>query len=153
MHNTEIKKDFGMKNEHSAGVIVYYKSHASDEPSYLILHYGSGHWDFPKGKLEASETEIEAALRELKEETALEAMLNPDFEESLAYFFRSPGGELVHKKVTFFIGETFRQDVTLSYEHVGYKWLTFAEAERQLTFENARQILINAHQFIKSLSH
>ncbi len=143
-----------MKREHSAGVVVYFKPISGDkEIEYLILHYGSGHWDFPKGKLEAGETEIEAALRELKEETGLEAMLNPDFEDSLSYFFKTPQGQLVHKKVTFFVGETFTQTVTLSYEHIGYKWLVFKEAVKQLTFENARQVLIHADQFVKTLQH
>ncbi len=33
--------------------------------------YGKGHWDFPKGHREGTETPIQTALRELKEETGL----------------------------------------------------------------------------------
>lgn len=143
-----------MKKEYSAGIIAYYiPKDNSGQPQYLTLHYGAGHWDFPKGHLEKGETEIEAALRELKEETNLEAMVNPDFEESLSYFFRNAKGELINKKVTFFVGEVFTQQVSLSFEHQGFEWLPFNEAIKRLTFDNAKQILKNADTFLKSLRH
>ena len=39
------------------------------EIEYLLLNYPAGHWDFPKGRIEKGETEIETARREIKEET------------------------------------------------------------------------------------
>ena len=56
-----------MKNIYSAGVITYIKEGNTIE--YLLLNYLGGHWDFPKGKLEAGENKLQAAIRELSEET------------------------------------------------------------------------------------
>ncbi len=144
-----------MKKEVSAGVLVYRwdattqsASSAQREPVYLVLHYISGHWDFAKGKLEGQETKREAALRELREETGLSAELDKEFESSLSYYFRNRRGELVDKEVTFFLGQGSSPEVSLSREHIYYRWLPFTEALQQLTYENAKQVLRQAHQII-----
>lgn len=50
----------------SAGVIV------TDGISILICHVtGAKHWDLPKGKIDEGEQPLEAAIRELQEETSL----------------------------------------------------------------------------------
>ena len=54
------------EKEHSAGVVLFRQM--KDYREYLLLHYPSGHFDFPKGHLEEDETEREAAFRELEEE-------------------------------------------------------------------------------------
>jgi len=134
-----------MIEQQSAGIITF--SQKNHEIKYLILHYLSGHWDFPKGKLEPNETLIEAAHRELHEETGLTAHILPDFQESLSYIFKERG-KVIEKTVTFFIGQTTEQGIRLSREHQGYRWLSFEEAYQRLTYKNAQDILNNAHQFI-----
>ena len=134
-----------MIEQQSAGIITF--SRKNHEIKYLVLHYLSGHWDFPKGKLEPNETLIDAAHRELHEETGLTAQQLPDFEESLSYVFKERG-KMIEKTVTFFIGQTDEQGIRLSREHQGYRWLTFEEAYERLTYKNARDILENAHRFI-----
>ena len=47
-----------MIKEHSAGAVLY-GHFVNDETKFLLLHYASGHWDFPKGNVEAGETELE----------------------------------------------------------------------------------------------
>lgn len=137
-----------MKQEISAGVIVYRRDATMQEPLYLVLHYISGHWDFAKGKLEGDETKKQAAIRELMEETGLAAQLQDDFEHSLSYYFKNRKGEMVDKEVTFFLGEANSDKVTLSREHVYHKWLPYHEAVKQLTYDNARQILNCAHKVL-----
>ena len=44
----------------------------------LVIRYGS-RWSFPKGHIEPGETEQQAALREVKEETGVDATLLPGF--------------------------------------------------------------------------
>ncbi len=135
-----------MIEQQSAGIITYcIKNH---EIHYLILHYISGHWDLPKGKLESGETKEQAAHRELHEETGLTAELIPGFEESLAYVFKERG-KLIQKTVTFFVGKTNQQRIMLSREHSGYLWLPFEQAYQRLTYENAKDLLNKADQFIK----
>lgn len=141
-----------MKREHSAGVIVYYDTFIDDKKKreFLILNYRKGHWDLPKGKLEKDETNLQAAIRELKEETNLEAEILPDFEHSLSYIFKDMDGILTKKDVDFFVGRAKTKDVTLSHEHLDYKWAIFKDAVRELTFPNAQQILTMANQFLSS---
>ena len=43
----------------------------SDESGEMLLIRRNGRWDLPKGKVEAGETLLEAALREVEEETGI----------------------------------------------------------------------------------
>jgi 8-oxo-dGTP pyrophosphatase MutT (NUDIX family) len=50
----------------SAGVVV------TDGSNILLCHVtGSNHWDLPKGKVDPGETNLDAAVRELYEETSI----------------------------------------------------------------------------------
>jgi len=139
-----------MKQEISAGAIVYYRDPETQGIEYLVLHYAAGHWDFPKGKIEQSETLRDAAHREVKEETGLDVILDKDFEQSLSYYFKDKTGVMVSKTVTFYIAPVTTLDVILSAEHIYYKWLPFEEARRQLSFANSRQLLQMADRYIHS---
>lgn len=136
-----------MIEQQSAGIVVYcikdYEIH------YLILHYISGHWDLAKGKLEPGETKTQAAERELQEETGLTAQIIPGFEESLSYIFKERG-KIIKKTVTFFVGKTEQQSIKLSREHQGYLWLTYEKAYEKLTYNNAKDLLKNANDFLKT---
>lgn len=144
-------KGLFMKNEVSAGAIIYRRNPETHDIEYLILHYGAGHWDFAKGKLEKGETSQQAAVREAKEETDLSINLDKDFEQSFSYFYKDKDGSLVNKDVTFFLALVDpKAQVTLSFEHLYYKWLKLKDAIKQLTFGNARQLLQMADQHIKA---
>lgn len=135
-----------MIEQQSAGIITL--SRKNDEEKYLILHYLSGHWDFPKGKLEPGETQHQAAHRELQEETGLTAEILPGFQESLTYTFKERG-KVIRKTVTFFVGITQEQPIRLSREHTGYLWLSYEKAHEKLTYQNAKDLLKKAHEFLK----
>lgn len=132
----------------SAGIVVYHKDNGSIE--YLILQYGAGHWDFAKGKLEEGETKMQAAIRELEEETGLTAIdIKPGFEESLVYKFKDFQGHMIEKTVHFFVGEVLTKgQITLSREHKDYTWLPFDQAVRKLTYQNAKDVLTYADAFL-----
>src|SRR5476651_1687668 len=102
-----------MRQERSAGVIAYRYDAARNRRIYLMLRYPSGYWEFPKGRLEENEDNLQAALREFKEETNLEVVLEPKFEYTVAYDFRDRDGVSVHKQVTFYVGEAVSDDVAL----------------------------------------
>mgnify|MGYP000125735442 CR=1 FL=1 len=72
-----------MMHEKSCGAIVYRKSHGNIE-ILLIKHVNSGHWSFPKGHVEGTETEVETAKREIKEETAIDVLIDPTFRETVS---------------------------------------------------------------------
>ena len=138
-----------MKQIFSAGVIIFYKK--GDELEYLLLHYPSGHWEFPKGKLEENETKEEAAVRELFEETGLKTTIIPGFQDSFIYHFKDFHHEQNEKTVYFFVGEVQNKEVILSHEHHDHVWLSYHDALDRLTYENAKKIFKKAHIFITAL--
>lgn len=142
-----------MKTEFSAGVIVYYNDIVNDRPVrlYLLLNYRKGYWDLPKGKLEAGETNLDAAIRELKEETGLTAEIHSGFEQSLSYIFKDSSGDLVHKTVTYFVGRVSTKAVTISSEHLSYKWVELRDALNELTYVNSQQIVSMGDHFVENL--
>ena len=135
-----------MLQERSAGVIIV--TFNTSRIHYLLLHYGRGHWGFPKGNIEAEESAIQAAVRETEEETGLTnlTVIN-GFREKIEYHYRR-NQKLVHKEVVYFLAETTAKEdtVLLSYEHSGFKWVEFNEALKLLTYENDRHILQKAHR-------
>lgn len=141
-----------MKKENSAGIIVFKK--IKNDIHYLILHYESGHWDFPKGHIEKGEDEIEAARRELKEETGIEDIeLLKKFKESIFYFFRDEKKNLIRKEVIFFLAKTEEKKVRLSFEHKGFIWLPFKNAYEMITHKNAKGLLQKADRFLAKNYH
>jgi 8-oxo-dGTP pyrophosphatase MutT (NUDIX family) len=138
-----------MPREVSAGVIVFRRA---PQPQYLLLHYESGHWDFPKGHIEAGEEAQATARRELKEETGIsEVRFSDGYKGTLRYFFRQKGIG-IFKIVIYFLAETDQSDVTLSSEHIGFEWLPYDAALARLTFKNSRDLLVKAHEHLQSSS-
>lgn len=137
-----------MPNEKSAGLVLFIRDH--NEIRYLLLHYGLGHWGFPKGIIEAGESEKEAAIREVYEETGISKIVFVEnFLEKIDYFFRRKE-KTIHKEVVYFLAETDETSVKLSFEHSEYTWLRFEEALNQLSFENVKTVLKKAHNAISS---
>lgn len=132
----------------SCGAIVFYKENEKIE--FLLLKYPN-YRGFPKGEMEPNETEIETARREIKEETNLDVEFIPGFRKEYEYFFWLKG-KLVKKKAVFFLAKAKSKDVKISWEHEDYKWLTFEEALKTLTFEEDKENLKAAYEFIKSLN-
>jgi bis(5'-nucleosidyl)-tetraphosphatase len=146
-NNAPKKEKMGIK-EHSAGVVLYRQM--TDHREYLLLHYPSGHYDFPKGHLEEGESEREAAFRELEEETGIRKIIWIEgFKVTINYFFRRQG-KLTPKDVVYFLARTTQKKVTLSHEHQGAAWLPYEEAINIITFKNTKKILQNAEKFLNN---
>lgn len=110
----------------SCGVLPYRKT--AEGTRYLLILQTNGFWSFPKGHMEAFEKETETALRELKEETGLDAALQPEYREMVYY----PMENGRTKQVVLFPGET-SGDVTLQIsEAVQFRWVTAEEAKKLL---------------------
>ena len=137
-----------METEKSAGIVLIRNN--SDKNEFLLLNYPQGHWDFVKGKIEKNETLHEAAIRETREETGITNIEFFDgFEESVEYDFRFKK-EDIHKKVIFFLAKTNEKNIKLSHEHNDYIWLEYDDALKKTTFENARNVLIKANEFLSA---
>lgn len=135
-----------MIKETSAGIVLFRKENSKN--LFLLLHYPSGHWDFVKGKMEKNETTYETAIRETKEETGITKFtFLENFEEWIEYNFQWKG-ELVQKKVVFFLAETKTKEVEISHEHLNYKWVDYNDAMEKTTFDNAKTVLIKAQMLL-----
>jgi bis(5'-nucleosidyl)-tetraphosphatase len=133
-------------DERSAGAVIFIQN---SEPEYLLLHYTAGHWDFPKGNIEAGETEQEAAVREIREETGIvDVEFIEGFRQTISYKYRK-ARKLVNKEVVLFLAQTKTRQVTISHEHIGFAWNKYDDAMKQLTYKNAKNLLNDARQFIR----
>ena len=137
-----------MREQKSAGIVLFRND--SDKNEFLLLNYPQGHWDFVKGKIEQNETSHEASIRETREETGITNIEFIDgFEESVEYDFRFKK-ENIHKKVIFFLAKTNEKNIKLSHEHNDYLWLEYNDTLKKTTFENAKNVLIKANEFLSS---
>ncbi|MEJ2261503.1 MAG: bis(5'-nucleosyl)-tetraphosphatase [Nitrosopumilaceae archaeon] len=135
-----------MIEETSAGIVLFRRE--NDKILFLLLHYPSGHWDFVKGKMEKGETPHETAIRETKEETGItDVAFLDNFEEWIQYNFQFEG-ELVNKKVVFFLAETKSKDVEISHEHLDYTWMDYVTAMEKTTFDNAKTVLSKSYALL-----
>lgn len=135
-----------MIEETSSGVVLFRKE--NEKILFLLLHYPSGHWDFVKGKMESGESPLVTAIRETKEETGIIDVKFLDyFEEWIQYNFQFKG-ELVLKKVVFFLGETKTKDIKISHEHLNYTWMNYSAAMEKITFDNAKTVLSKSYALL-----
>lgn len=122
-----------MEQEKSCGAIVINKNN-----KILLVHHNAGHWDFPKGHIENGETEEQTAIREVKEETNIDIIINNRYRYTTSY---SPK-ENVMKEVVYFLAQNIDEDKKPQLEEVSeVKWFTLEEAMNTITYENSKEIL------------
>ena len=135
-----------MIEETSAGIVLFRKE--GSKKLFLLLHYPSGHWDFVKGKMEQGESTHQTAIREAQEETGItDITFVENFEEWIEYNFKYQG-ELVQKKVVFFLAETKTKEIKISHEHSGYIWMDYNSSMEKTTFDNAKTVLTKAQKLL-----
>ena len=135
-----------MKDQ-SFGVIPI-RRHAS-EYQYLLVQHHAGHWAFPKGHAEGSETDIQAARRELHEETGVAtAVLVPDVVLNEVYYFKR-NQQTVTKTVRYFIGLIRDCVVHIQAAEIrAYTWANYDKALGMITYSESRRILTEANSYI-----
>lgn len=142
--------------EKSVGAVLFRENNGSIR--FLLLHYNSGHWDFPKGHVEKGENEKNTIRREIKEETGInEIEILSGFRNNIFYSYvpglkeknKKNGVTRVFKRVVYYVAQTKNQDVRLSNEHKGYRWLDYEQALAKISNENGVNILRKASKFLK----
>ena len=139
------KKGRSMFHEKSCGAIVYRKFHGNTE-ILLIKHINSGHWSFPKGHVEAGETEVETAKREIMEETSIDVIIDPTFRETVTY---SPKKDTL-KVVVYFLAKARNVDFAPQEDEIAeIRWVDISYATSILTYENDKTIVARAKAAIR----
>lgn len=136
-----------MENEKSAGAVVYYTD--SGKIYFLLLKYPS-YWGFAKGWVEEGESEEQAAIREVREETNLGVSLIPGFRHEQKWFFKHDG-DLIHKEAVFFLAEIKKEEamnVKISDEHEDFAWLGYEDAIKIMKVKDNKKMLESALNFI-----
>jgi 8-oxo-dGTP pyrophosphatase MutT (NUDIX family) len=94
--------------------------------SFLLMQH-QHRLDLPKGHLDAGETELECAYRELEEETGIRPQqieLYLDFRFTLQYTIREKryGNQKVDKTLVIFLGRLLEDVPIRTTEHLGHEW-------------------------------
>lgn len=112
-----------MNTRLSAGVAVLRET--PEGPLFLLLRAWR-YWDFPKGALESGETALQAAIREVKEETGIDDL---EFAWGEGYYETPPYNR--GKVARYYLARTRQQTIVLAAnpvtgirEHMEYRWLS-----------------------------
>lgn len=117
--------------EKSCGVLPYRLVNGQKE-FLLVFESFSRCWSLPKGHMEAGETEVQTALRELQEETGLTAKLDTSRFAAIEY----PISQFARKQVVLYLGEVTGTPKAREGEIDRLKWVT-EETLKELLFPNA----------------
>ena len=126
----------------SGGVVV---RRAADGIRYLLIYDSHGNWGFPKGYLDPGESLLEAAAREVAEETGVDQLTAHGPLGATQWSFQRDGRH-VDKTCHFYLFETASESVSPQRDEgiLECEWVTAALAETRLTFEQSRDILQRA---------
>lgn len=119
------------KHPRAAGAVVFRRT---DRGVRVLVLRAYRNWDFPKGMVDPGEDQLDAAKREVAEETGLTALDYPfgdEHRETLPY--------AGNKIARYYLAETAEHEIELPVspelgrpEHHEYRWVSFDEAEELL---------------------
>ena len=135
-----------MEQKLSCGAVLARET-ASGWATLMLRAYH--HWDFPKGIRERGEEPMEAALREVREETGIDDLA---FDWGERFYETGPYSR--GKVARYYIARTEQHDVEMGIspetgepEHQEWRWVSFDEAY-DLGSPRVRQIVQWARQVI-----
>ena len=143
------------KKQVVAGFVVFRRT--SDGIKYLLLYRRGNYWNFPKGHFKPGERSIDAALRELEEETGIkkaDVRIVPEFRAYERFFFRV-GNQGIYDTVILFLAETHQAEVTIApREHSGFGWFLYHDALSVIgkKYGDTRKVLAQANDFLRARS-
>lgn len=140
-----------MADEKACGAIVFTKENGIRK--YVIVR-GTGiykeYCGFPKGHMEPGETEIETALREVKEETGLDVTLIEGFRTVDEHFLAREGRPNDRKTNVYFLAEYSNQEIKVQESEVSeIVLMDYEEAMRSIQYEESRRELTEAEEWLE----
>ena len=124
-------------NEYSSGAILF--TNEDGKRKYVLVMEANGSYSFPKGHLEKNETHLEAAIREIKEETGVDAIIIPGLKRTIKY--KVPNGNF--KEVVYFVAKYENQELNPTEKDILLaKKYDLEDAKTLLKFDQLKDILI-----------
>ena len=131
----------------SCGFVAYKR--IENVNHYLIIQSLNGDVGFPKGHMESGESELETAIRELKEETGVDVKVIQGFRRQIEYELRRIPDTI--KQSVYFLGQcTSDKIICQEAEVTEASFISYEDALKILTFEETKNILKDAEIFICS---
>ena len=116
-----------MKKEKSCGTIVI------KDNKVLIIKHNKGHYGFPKGHMEKGENEIETAIRETKEETNIDVIVD----ENKRYEVNYITSDNIDKTVVFFLAIPKNSNIIPQENEISeVLWIGIDKATDYLQYQN-----------------
>jgi 8-oxo-dGTP pyrophosphatase MutT (NUDIX family) len=138
----------GAPREFSAGGVV-----VRGEETVVIVPTrraadGSRVLALPKGHVDPGETPVQAAQREVREETGVLASPVCELGETRYWYRRD--GRTINKRVVFFLFTYVEGDIAEHDDEVeDVRWVTLAEAQRKLSHSAEREIVALAVAYLE----
>jgi len=140
------------QRETSAGGVVFRRD-PGGAVRYLIIRDSYENWGFPKGHLERGEPPLDAARREVAEETGLQDLVPRGALDCIDWYFRFRG-RTIHKYCHFFLFESESGEPVPQIDEgiTACIWKPLDEALTTISYANAREVLQRAAARVEAVT-
>ena len=120
-----------MIKEKSCGTIII------DDDKVLIIKQKQGFYGFPKGHMEKNETEVKTAIRETKEETNIDVLVDETKRYSLNYVIDNK----IDKEVVYYLAKPLNKNIIKQESEINDTlWVDIDKVIDILTFDNLKEL-------------
>jgi 8-oxo-dGTP pyrophosphatase MutT (NUDIX family) len=148
-----MSSSFKTRLQVSSGGVAYRRQ--GDKVEVALISVGpAARWQLPKGALKKGETEEQAALREVREETGLLTEVVERIDAIQYWFYAGTGSNRIRffKTVHFFLLRYVAGDVGEHDQEVNEaRWVEIGAAVEMLSFESEKKIVRQARELIAGL--